>query len=151
MKQSLAVESARQSNNHSHQGVSKSSPVAQTINDNRESTAIQRQLITNVTHSTQAIAQAKLNKQFNSGLKTPLQRHKVANTPGTTVQRLEAEEELLQGQFETVQREVEEEELMQGKFEVAQRFEEEELMQGKFDTLQCVEEEELLQGKFDKF
>ena len=51
----------------------------------------------------------------------------------------------------TVQRVEEEEELLQGRFDVAQRaaLEEEEPLQGKFDGLQRqAEDEELLQGRF---
>lgn len=57
------------------------------------------------------------------------------------VQRLEDEDEMLQGKFENpVQREEDEAELLQGKFEQpAQRLgdeEDDELMQGKFETLE---------------
>ena len=52
------------------------------------------------------------------------------------VQRLEDEDEMLQGKFENpVQREEDEAELLQGKFEQpAQRLGDDELMQGKFET-----------------
>ena len=58
---------------------------------------------------------------------------------GEPVQRLEDEDEMLQGKFENpVQREEDEAELLQGKFEQpAQRLgdeEDDELMQGKFET-----------------
>ena len=71
------------------------------------------------------------------------------------VQKMDDEEELMQGKFEVppVQR-MEEEELMQGKFNVApvQKMDEEELMQGKFSVppvQKMDEEEELMQGKFN--
>lgn len=76
------------------------------------------------------------------------QRKKLQGLFGGAVQRQGAEDEMLQGKFETAQR-VEEEEPLQGKFEAAQRVEEEEPLQGKFETAQRVEEEEPLQGKFE--
>lgn len=89
------------------------------------------------------------------------------------VQRLEDEDETLQGKFEnTVQRQEDNENLLQGKFEQPvtqrlgdeedeplqgkfvqtqpiQREEDDELIQGKFETVQCEEEDELMQGKFE--
>ncbi|MCK9200420.1 MAG: DUF4157 domain-containing protein [Gallionella sp.] len=76
------------------------------------------------------------------------QRKKLNSLFGGAIQRQGAEEEMLQGKFDTAQR-VEEEEPLQGKFETAQRVEEEEPLQGKFETAQRVEEEDLLQGKFE--
>ena len=76
------------------------------------------------------------------------QRKKLQGLFGGAVQLQGAEEEQLQGKFETAQR-VEEEEPLQGKFETAQRVEEEEPLQGKFETAQRVEEEEPLQGRFE--
>ncbi|MHB1099098.1 MAG: eCIS core domain-containing protein [Burkholderiales bacterium] len=75
------------------------------------------------------------------------QRKRLQGLFGGAVQLQGAEEEPLQGKFETAQR-VEEEEPLQGKFETAQRVEEEEPLQGKFETAQRVEEEEPLQGRF---
>lgn len=49
--------------------------------------------------------------------------------------QLSAEEEMVQGQFDSVQR-AEEEELVQGKFDLMQRVEEDEMVQGKFEPLQ---------------
>ncbi len=147
MKQSHPIESERQNNNRSHLAVSNASPVSQAFVDNRESTALQRQLIAKMTNSPQAIAQRKLSEQMNNSPRMLAQRQQIAKMPGNAVQRVEGEEELLQGKFKTIQR-VEEEELLQGKFGVAQRVEEEELLQGKFAPIQRIEEEELLQGKF---
>lgn len=87
-----------------------------------------------------------------------MQRKQLEDSITDPVQRIEDEEELLQGKFDSVQRQgdLEDEELMQGKFsEPVQRqgLEEEELLQGKFSqTLQRQgpEEEELLQGKFSE-
>jgi len=81
-----------------------------------------------------------------------LQRKQLERSTGDPVQRIEDEEELLQGKFETLQRH-EDEELLQGRFETLQRqggLEEDELMQGKFESVQRrgIEDEELLQGKF---
>lgn len=69
------------------------------------------------------------------------------------VQRLEDEDEALQGKFEhpvTQRLGEEEDEPLQGKFmQPIQREEDDELMQGKFETLQREEEDELMQGKFE--
>jgi len=56
------------------------------------------------------------------------------NTGSASIQ-LAADEELMQGKFDSVQR-VEEEEVMQGEFDPVQRAEEEEMIQGKFEPLQ---------------
>ena len=71
------------------------------------------------------------------------------------VQRLEDEDETLQGKFKnTLQRQEDDEELLQGKFEQPlQRLgdEEDETMQGKFaQTVQREEDDELMQGKFEQ-
>ena len=85
-----------------------------------------------------------------------LQRKQLERSTGDPVQRIEAEEELLQGKFETLQCQaaMEDEELLQGKFDSVQRqgMEDEELLQGKFTTAQRQgpEEEEPLQGKFSQ-
>lgn len=70
------------------------------------------------------------------------------------MQRLEDEDETLQGKFKnTVQRQ-EDEELLQGKFEQPlQRLgdEDDETLQGKFaQTVQREEDDELMQGKFEQ-
>jgi hypothetical protein len=99
-------------------------PTAPGLVDNRNATALQRQLIEGID---------------NSPMIT-LQRQQLESTFGQPIQRAELEEEeLLQGKFETVQRQgdLEEEELLQGKFETVQRQsleEEEEPLQGKFST-----------------
>ncbi|MCB1937011.1 MAG: DUF4157 domain-containing protein [Nitrosomonas sp.] len=54
------------------------------------------------------------------------------------IQRVE-DEELLQGKFEVSQRVEDEDELIQGKFDPVQRVEEDELVQGKFETAQLTE------------
>ena len=148
MKQSLASESERQQKNRSHPIVSNTSPVSQAFVDNRASTALQRQLMAEIENSPQSISQRQLSDQIHNSPRMIAQRQQMAAISGGAVQRVEGEEELLQGKFKPIQR-VEEEELLQGKFNVAQRVEEEELMQGKFVSIQRVEEEELLQGKFD--
>ena len=71
------------------------------------------------------------------------------------VQRLEDEDETLQGKFKnTLQRQEDDEELLQGKFEQPlQRLgdEEDKTMQGKFaQTVQREEDDELMQGKFEQ-
>ncbi len=148
MKQSLPIESERQNNNRSHLAVSNASLVSQAFVDNRESTAIQRQLMAKMANSPQAIAQRKLSEQINNSPQMLAQQQLIVKMSGSAVQRVEGEEELMQGKFKTIQR-VEDEELLQGKFSVVQRVEEEELMQGKFAPIQRVDEEELMQGRFD--
>lgn len=107
--------------------------------------------------NSQRVAQAKFTSKSPEGDRTSAiddspamvaQRKKLQGLFGGAVQRQGAEDEMLQGKFETAQR-VEEEEPLQGKFEAAQRVEEEEPLQGKFETAQRVEEEEPLQGKFE--
>lgn len=149
MKQSHPIESERQNNNRSDLTVNNASLVSQAFVDNRESTAVQRQLMAKMTRSPQAIAQRKLSEQMNNSPRMLAQRQQIAEMSGNAVQRVEGEEELLQGKFKTVQRVEEDEELLQGKFGVAQRVEEDELLQGQFAPIQRVEEDELLQGKFD--
>lgn len=103
-------------------------PTAPGLVDNRNATALQRQLIEGI----------------DNGPVMTLQRQQLEHSFGLPVQKVtEEEEELLQGKFETVQRQegLEEEELLQGKFEAVQRQpEEEELLQGKFETVQLVQE-----------
>lgn len=71
------------------------------------------------------------------------------------VQRLEDEDETLQGKFKnTLQRQEDDDELLQGKFEQPlQRLgdEDDETLQGKFaQTIQREEDDELMQGKFEQ-
>ncbi len=113
-------------------GSIESDPIGTQFIDNRPKTAKLRQLQEDINNSPRMLAQ----------------RQQIATMSGKAVQRVEGEEELMQGKFDPIQR-VEEEELLQGKFSVAQRVEEEELMQGKFAPVQRVEEEDLLQGKFE--
>ncbi|WP_350113487.1 DUF4157 domain-containing protein [Nitrosomonas sp.] len=79
---------------------------SQTLTDNRESTAAQRQMITTITHSPQAIAQRKISQLMNNSPQQLAQRKMLS---GESVQRVE-EEEPLQKKSEPIQR-VEEEEL----------------------------------------
>ena len=86
---------------------------------------------------------ARLIQQKRGG-KSPLEfadnrQNRMLQALAEPVQRLEDEDEMLQGKFENpVQREEDEAELLQGKFEQpAQRLgdeEDDELMQGKFET-----------------
>ena len=82
------------------------------------------------------VRQGRLMQGINDSPMMTLQRKQLARSIGDPVQRVEDEEELLQGKFGTVQRQeaLEEEELLQGKFESVQRqgMEDEELLQGKF-------------------
>lgn len=105
MKRSLPVESERQQTPNSAATAAISS-VHQAFVDNRESTAIQRQLITAMTNSPQAIAQRKVSQLMNNSPQLLAQRKILS---GESVQRLE-EDESLQKKSEPIQR-VEEEEL----------------------------------------
>jgi hypothetical protein len=148
VKHSLPIESERKQKSRAYLTKSKTSPVSQAFVDNREATAIRRQLMAKMDNSPQAIAQRMLSEQRHNSSQMLVQRQQIAAISGGAVQRVEGEEELMQGKFNAIQRVEEEEELMQGKFNVTQRVEEEELLQGKFDVVQHVEEEELLQGQF---
>lgn len=102
------------------------------------------------------VKQGHLMQAIDNSPMMTLQRKQLERSTGDAVQRIEDEEEMLQGKFETLQRQanLEEEELMQGKFDDVQRqaMEDEELLQGKFTTAQrqASEEEEPLQGKFSQ-
>ena len=98
--------------------------------------------------SAQHLAQDNIASRIDNSPHMIAQRKKLQSLFGGAAQLQGAEDEMLQGKFETAQR-VEDEELLQGKFETVQRVENEELLQGKFATAQRVEEEEPLQGKFE--
>ncbi len=119
MKQLSSVESERQQNSRSRQTENNVSPVSQAFVDNRESAAIQRQLMTKMTNSPQAIAQRKLSEQMHNSSRMSAQCKQMAKASARSVQRVGGEEELMQGKFAPIQR-VEEEELLQGKFSTAQ-------------------------------
>ena len=103
MKQSLPIESERQNNNRSHLAISNASPVSQAFVDDRESTALQRQLMAKMANSPQAIAQRKLSEQMNNSPRMLAQRQQIAKMSGNAVQRMEGEEEPMQGKFDTAQ------------------------------------------------
>jgi hypothetical protein len=109
----------------------------------------QRKLAAGIYASPVMTAQLKRSGAIHNSPLSLVQRSKQTNQ-FDPVQRVEEEEEPLQGKFGTIQKVEEEEEPLQGKFEAVQRIEdEEEPLQGKFDTVQRVEEEEEpLQGKF---
>jgi len=136
MEQSLPIESERQKNNRSYLDVNNASPASQAFVDNRESTTLQRELMAEMENSPQSIAQRQLSGQIHNSPRMIAQRQQMGAISDGAVQRVEGEEELLQGKFGVVKR-VEEEELLQGKFDSVQRVEEE-LLQGKFDTAQLV-------------
>jgi hypothetical protein len=92
--------------------------------------------------------QGEMATRVNASPLMTAQRHSLQGLFGPIAQRQGAEEEALQGRFNSIQR-VEEEEPLQGKFDSVQRVEEEEPLQGKFEGVQRVEEEEPLQGRFD--
>jgi hypothetical protein len=105
MKRSLPVESERQQARNSA-AVAATSAVHQAFLDNRESTAAQRQMITDMTNSPQALAQRKISQQMHSSSRMLAQRKLLSDE---SVQRVE-EDESLQKKSEPIQR-VEEEEL----------------------------------------
>ncbi|WP_205010692.1 DUF4157 domain-containing protein [Nitrosomonas oligotropha] len=105
MKRSLPVEPERQQARNPA-AVAATSAVHQAFLDNRESTAAQRQMITAMTHSPQAIAQRKVSQLMNNSPQLLAQRKILS---GESVQRVE-EDESLQKKSEPIQR-VEEEEL----------------------------------------
>jgi len=80
-----------------------------------------RQLKAMMDNSPQVIAQRKPSEHINSSPRMIAQGQLFAKVTGATVQRVEGEEDLLQGQFQTQQpvQRVEEEELLQGKFDVS--------------------------------
>lgn len=111
-------------------------------------TAITQRQIQQIANNSPRTAQLKtIQAMADKGI---LQRFPL----GMPIQKMEEEEDLLQGKFEAVQRMgPEEEDLLQGKFETVQRMgpEEEDLLQGKFEAVQRMapDEEDLLQGKFE--
>ena len=105
MKQSFPIESEHQQKRNPA-AVAATSAVHKAFLDNRESTAAQRQMITAMTHSPQAIAQRKVSQLMNNSPQLLAQRKLLS---GESVQRVE-EEEPLQKKSESIQR-VEEEEL----------------------------------------
>ncbi len=90
MERSSSIESERQQARHSVVLASTSS-VNQAFVDNRESTAIQRQLMLTMVSSPQATAQRLLNQQIHSSPRMLAQRKMLSKEP---VQRVEEEEPL---------------------------------------------------------
>ena len=105
MKRSFPVESERQQTRNPA-AVPTMSSVHQAFVDNRESTANQRQLMTAIANSPQAIAQRKISQLIQNSSRMLAQRKMLS---GEAVQRIE-EDESLQKKSEPIQR-VEEEEL----------------------------------------
>jgi len=85
------------------------------------------------------------NKEINTGSKAIANQAIQKKQNGKSLPSASS----MQLKEDTIQKVEEEEETLQGKFDTAQLVEEEEPLQGKFDTLQMVEEEDLLQGKFE--
>ncbi|MCG7756840.1 MAG: hypothetical protein LZF63_09305, partial [Nitrosomonas sp.] len=105
MKRSFPVESERQQTRNPA-AVAATSAVHQAFLDNRESTSAQRQMLTAMANSPQAIAQRKVSQLMNNSPQLLAQRKLLS---GESVQRIE-EDESLQKKSEPIQR-VEEEEL----------------------------------------
>jgi hypothetical protein len=97
-------------------------------------------------------AQSDVASLIDNSPRMTAQRRKLQGMFGGAAQLQGVEKEMVQGKFDTEQRVEEEEEPLQGKSETAQlqESEEEEPLQGKFATaqLQGLEEEEPLQGRF---
>jgi hypothetical protein len=129
------------------------------MEDNRADAIAQAKLQDNIQESVMnSSVETNQRKQASSDMHIQMAKDEMKKPERTqfqvpAVQKMDEEEELMQGKFEVppVQR-MEEEELMQGKFNVApvQKMDEEELLQGKFSvpTVQKMDEEELMQGKF---
>lgn len=105
MKRLSSIESERQQTRNPAVAAAMSS-VHQAFADNRESTVNQRQLMTAMANSPQAIAQRKISQLIHNSSRMLAQRKMLSGEP---VQRVE-EEEPLQKKSESIQR-VEEEEL----------------------------------------
>ncbi|MDV6342329.1 DUF4157 domain-containing protein [Nitrosomonas sp. Is35] len=105
MKRSLPVESERQQTRNPA-AVAAISSVHQAFADNRESTENQRQLMTAMANSPQAIAQRKISQLIHNSSRMLAQRKILS---GESLQRIE-EDESLQKKSEPIQR-IEEEEL----------------------------------------
>ena len=108
-------------------------------NGARPASRCQRSKSTGAAHVDQRadrVRQSHLIQGIDNSPMMTLQRKQMEHSAVDPVQRIEDEEELLQGKFRTLQRQadLEDEELVQGKFETMQRQgpEEEELLQGKF-------------------
>lgn len=97
MKRSLSVESERRQIRSSHDFVSNASPVRQAFVDNRESTAMQRQLMTAMANSPQADAQRLISHKIHNNPRMLAQRKVLSDISGESVQRID--EEPLQGKF----------------------------------------------------
>ena len=139
MKQSLPIESERQAR-HTHNTADNASSVSQAFVDNRQSTAIQKQLMSTMANAPQSIAQRMLSQKIHTSPRMLAQRKLMSGISGDMVQRVEEKDPLLQGKFETVQREEDELEdelpAVQGKFMPKQRMGEERPMQVKSDSVQ---------------
>lgn len=105
MKQALTMDAAQRQLRYSENATGNIKS-ARSITDNRASVAAQRQLITAMTNSPQAIAQRQINQQIHSSSRMLAQRKLLS---GGSVQRV-VEDESLQKKSEPLQR-VEEEEL----------------------------------------
>jgi hypothetical protein len=109
MKRSL-FKSENQATDHLSDRSGSKSIAHQPIADHRDSTSVQRRLITAISNSPQAIAQRKIVQKINDSPKMSMQRKMLSNG---FVQRVE-EEEPLQKKSPPLQ--LAEEELTQGKF-----------------------------------
>jgi hypothetical protein len=96
MKQKLPIEPEKSRTCCSNDSTSNSLLVHQAVTDNRESTAIQRQLKANMANSSQAIAQRQISRQMNSSERLLLQRKMISGVSDKPEQLGEAS---LQGKF----------------------------------------------------
>ncbi|MBX3639906.1 MAG: DUF4157 domain-containing protein [Nitrosomonas sp.] len=148
MKRSLPKETGHHQNTQAPHPVIGNSPVNQAFIDNRQSTKNQRQLMSAMENSPQAIAQHQRIEQIHNSPRMIAQRQLITTTTGAPIQLMHNDEELVQGKFRPVQR-IKDDELIQGKLDTVQRIEDEDLLQGKSDPVQRMEEDKLIQGKFE--
>lgn len=97
MKQTLPIEPEKSRTCCANDSASDSLRIHQTFTDNRESTAIQRQLKVTMANSSKAIAQRQINQKMHSSERLLAQRKMISSISDKSVQF--KDEELLQGKF----------------------------------------------------
>ena len=97
MRQTLPIEPEKSRTCCANDSASDSLRIHQTFTDNRESTAIQRQLKVTMANSSKAIAQRQINQKVHSSERLLAQRKMISSISDKPVQF--KDEELLQGKF----------------------------------------------------
>jgi len=85
MKQSSSIESEQHQTRYSYDPAGRTSPVRQAFADNRESTAIQRQLMVAMANSPQAIMQRLISQRIHSSPRVLVQRKMLSGISGESV------------------------------------------------------------------